>query len=63
MTLNERPGNAARVWKWSILREPRMKTLPSAILGENRVPFGMGVDSILDVAPLLKASLRRFMLH
>uniref|UniRef100_A0A0E0Q7W7 Uncharacterized protein n=1 Tax=Oryza rufipogon TaxID=4529 RepID=A0A0E0Q7W7_ORYRU len=29
MTLNERPGNAARVWKWSILREPRVKTLPS----------------------------------
>jgi hypothetical protein len=35
-------------------------SLPS---GENRVPFGTGVDSILDVAPLLKASLRRFMLH
>uniref|UniRef100_A0A0D3GF05 Uncharacterized protein n=1 Tax=Oryza barthii TaxID=65489 RepID=A0A0D3GF05_9ORYZ len=31
--------------------------------GENRVPFGTGVDNILDVAPLLKASLRRFMLH
>uniref|UniRef100_A0A0E0PNZ6 Uncharacterized protein n=1 Tax=Oryza rufipogon TaxID=4529 RepID=A0A0E0PNZ6_ORYRU len=59
MTLSERPGNAARVWKWSLLREPRVKTLPS----ENRVPFGTGVDSILDVAPLLKASLRRFMLH
>uniref|UniRef100_A0A0E0PVZ4 Uncharacterized protein n=1 Tax=Oryza rufipogon TaxID=4529 RepID=A0A0E0PVZ4_ORYRU len=32
-------------------------------LGENRVPYGTGVDNILDVAPLLKASLRRFMLH
>uniref|UniRef100_A0A0E0J0W3 Uncharacterized protein n=1 Tax=Oryza nivara TaxID=4536 RepID=A0A0E0J0W3_ORYNI len=31
--------------------------------GENRVPFGTGVDSILDVVPLLKASLRRFLLH
>uniref|UniRef100_A0A0E0C2W0 Uncharacterized protein n=1 Tax=Oryza meridionalis TaxID=40149 RepID=A0A0E0C2W0_9ORYZ len=28
--------------------------------GENQVPFGTGVDSILDVVPLLKASLRRF---
>uniref|UniRef100_A0A0E0FS33 Uncharacterized protein n=1 Tax=Oryza nivara TaxID=4536 RepID=A0A0E0FS33_ORYNI len=32
-------------------------------LGENRVPFGTGVDSILDVVSLLKASLRRFLLH
>uniref|UniRef100_A0A0D3FJS8 Uncharacterized protein n=1 Tax=Oryza barthii TaxID=65489 RepID=A0A0D3FJS8_9ORYZ len=31
-------------------------SLPS---GENRVPFGTGVDSILDVVSLLKASLRR----
>jgi hypothetical protein len=35
-------------------------SLPS---GENRVPFRMGVDSIFDVVPLLKASLRRFLLH
>uniref|UniRef100_A0A0D9YSN6 Uncharacterized protein n=1 Tax=Oryza glumipatula TaxID=40148 RepID=A0A0D9YSN6_9ORYZ len=63
MTLNRHLGNATRVWKWSILREPRVKTLPSAILGENRVPFRMGVDSIFDVVPLLKASLRRFLLH
>jgi hypothetical protein len=35
-------------------------SLPS---GENRVPFGTDVDNILDVAPLLKASFRRFMLH
>uniref|UniRef100_A0A0E0BR79 Uncharacterized protein n=1 Tax=Oryza glumipatula TaxID=40148 RepID=A0A0E0BR79_9ORYZ len=26
MTLNRRPGNAMRVWKWSILRESRVKT-------------------------------------
>uniref|UniRef100_A0A0D9Y3Z9 Uncharacterized protein n=1 Tax=Oryza glumipatula TaxID=40148 RepID=A0A0D9Y3Z9_9ORYZ len=32
-------------------------------LGENRVPFGTGVDNILDVVSLLKASLRRFLLH
>uniref|UniRef100_A0A0D3HKN4 Uncharacterized protein n=1 Tax=Oryza barthii TaxID=65489 RepID=A0A0D3HKN4_9ORYZ len=31
-------------------------------VGENWVPFGTGVDSILDVVPLLKASLRRFLL-
>jgi hypothetical protein len=35
-------------------------SLPS---GENRVPFGTGVDNILDVVSLLKASLRRFLLH
>uniref|UniRef100_A0A0E0G707 Uncharacterized protein n=1 Tax=Oryza nivara TaxID=4536 RepID=A0A0E0G707_ORYNI len=33
MTLNRHLGNATRVRKWSILREPRVKTLPSAILG------------------------------
>uniref|UniRef100_A0A0E0J5P8 Uncharacterized protein n=1 Tax=Oryza nivara TaxID=4536 RepID=A0A0E0J5P8_ORYNI len=27
MTLNRRPGNAARVWRWSILREPRRENL------------------------------------
>uniref|UniRef100_A0A0E0HYA0 Uncharacterized protein n=1 Tax=Oryza nivara TaxID=4536 RepID=A0A0E0HYA0_ORYNI len=55
MTLNKRPGNEARGWRWSILREPRVKTLPS----ENPVPFGMSIDSILDVVPLLEALLRR----
>uniref|UniRef100_A0A0E0NFA3 Uncharacterized protein n=1 Tax=Oryza rufipogon TaxID=4529 RepID=A0A0E0NFA3_ORYRU len=74
MTLNRHLGNATRVRKWSILREPRTHvgavsslevsscwlSLPS---GENRVPFRMGVDSIFDVVPLLKASLRRFLHH
>uniref|UniRef100_A0A0D3GNS7 Uncharacterized protein n=1 Tax=Oryza barthii TaxID=65489 RepID=A0A0D3GNS7_9ORYZ len=55
MTLNKRPGNEARGWRWSILREPQVKTLPS----ENPVPFGMSIDSILDVVPLLEALLRR----
>jgi hypothetical protein len=32
-------------------------------LDENQVPFGTGIDSILDVVPLFEASLRRFLLH
>uniref|UniRef100_I1Q956 Uncharacterized protein n=1 Tax=Oryza glaberrima TaxID=4538 RepID=I1Q956_ORYGL len=38
---------------------PSVVVLPVLTGGENPVPFGMSIDSILDVVPLLEALLRR----